>query len=189
MSPITHLLASWSVADALGLRDRDRTLATLCGVLPDADGLGAVVDLTNGLLGRPDSWTYGQLHHLLLHGLPGAVLIPLVLSIWAVRRLRTFAVGVLCVHLHLLCDLAGSRGPGEADIWPIHYLAPFSSRLTFAWAGQWPLNDWPNILLTLLLIGYAFFRAIASGYSPVALFSARAERVFVEAVRRRWSHR
>ena len=167
MSPITHFLASWSIADALRLRARDLALATWCGVLPDADGLGVLADGINRLLSRSSSWYYGQYHHALLHNLLAAVAIPLVLSIFAANRLRMFVLGLVAVHLHLLCDIVGSPGPGADDLWPLPYLAHFSERGTIQWPGQWPLNAWPNIVLTVLLIFYVLFRSVRSGYSPV----------------------
>jgi inner membrane protein len=186
MSPITHFLASWSLADVTGLRDRDQALVTWCGVLPDVDGLGVVVDGANKLLGRPDSWYFGQFHHALLHGAFAAIAIPLALAFFAAHRLRVFLVGVLVVHLHYLCDLVGSRGPGVDDIWPIPYLAPFSERLTLQWSGQWPLNAWPNIVFTMLLLAFGFFRAVHGGYSPVGVISTRADRAVVQTVQARW---
>ena len=186
MSPITHFLASWSMADALRLRARDRALGTWCGVLPDGDGLCVLLDGANRLLGRAGSWYYGEYHHAVLHGVFAAVAFPLVLSFFAANRLRMFAVGVLAAHLHFLCDVVGSRGPGAEDLWPLPYLAPFSQCLTIQWSGQWPLDGWPNMLFTLLLIAFAFFRAIGVGYSPVGVFGTEADRVFVETVRNRW---
>jgi hypothetical protein len=97
-----------------------------------------------------------------------------------------FVVGAVAVHLHFLCDILGSRGPGADDIWPLHYLAPFSERWTVQWSGQWPLNAGPNIAFTVLLIAYAFHRGINAGYSPVGVFSEGADRVFVQAVQARW---
>lgn len=186
MNPITHYLASWTAADLARLESRDRTLVSLCGVAPDLDGLGAIVDGANHLLGRPATWYFGEYHHALLHGLPAALLIPAVAAGFARRRLRTFVMGVVVVHLHFLCDVAGSRGPDAGDIWPIHYLAPLSDRLTVHWAGQWPLNAWPNIVLTIGLMAYAFFCAATVGHSPVELLGARADRTFVAAVQQRW---
>jgi len=186
MSPITHFLVSWSLADVLRLRARDRALATWCGVLPDADGLGVLLDGANRLLGRTGSWYYGEYHHAVLHGVFAAVVIPLSLPFFAAKRLRMFAVGVLAAHLHFLCDVVGSRGSGVDDLWPLPYLAPFSQRLTIQWSGQWSLDAWPNIGFTLLLIAFAFFRAIGAGYSPVGVFSAGADRAFVETIRNRW---
>src|SRR5262245_23284243 len=134
MNPITHFLASWTTADLARLDSRDRALVSVCGVAPDLDGLGVVVDYANRMLGRPESWYFGQYHHALLHGLPAAIVIPGIVAILARDRLRTFMVGVLVVHLHFLCDLVGARGPGVDDIWPIPYLASISSRLTLQWA-------------------------------------------------------
>jgi hypothetical protein len=54
------------------------------------------------------------------------------------------------------------------------------------WAGQWPLNAWPNIAFTVLLLTYALVRAIRSKYSPVGVFSSRADQMFVDTVRNRW---
>ncbi len=187
MSPITHFLASWTLGDSARCDGRDRAVVTWCGVLPDADGLGAIVDAVNSALGRPESWYYGLYHHSLLHGAFGAILIPGLLSLFAINRARMFIVGVAAVHLHLLCDFVGSRGPSTDDIWPIQYLAPFSDAVSVAWKGQWPLNGWPNIALTVLLLVWVFARAVRTGYSPVGVFSQRADRIFVETVRHRWT--
>ena len=187
MNPITHFLASWSLGDAGGTRQRDLSLVTWSGVMPDLDGLGAIVDEANRMFGRPDTWYFDAYHHVWLHGLPGAVAIPLVMSRFAEQKARTFVLGFAAVHLHLLCDLVGSRGPDAGDVWPIHYLAPFSMRGTVLWPGQWALNAWPNVLLTALLLAYVFHRAVVAGYSPVGVFHAGADRTFVETVRARWA--
>lgn len=44
MNPITHLLASWSLAEASALDERDRAVVAWVGVAPDLDGFGALVD-------------------------------------------------------------------------------------------------------------------------------------------------
>lgn len=186
MSPITHFLASWTLADNTVGTLRDRNLITWAGVLPDLDALGVIADKSQSLLGYGSTWHYADYHHLLLHGLPGAILIPAILAVWAARRLRVFIVSFLAVHLHLLCDLVGSRGPTAADIWPIWYLAPFSERPEIHWLGQWPLNAWPNVLFTLALLGYALWAAVARGHSPVSVFNTKADARVVEALRLRW---
>lgn len=187
MNPITHLLAAWTAADSVGVRGRDAAIVAACGVLPDVDGLGVLLDGANDLLGRGPTWYYGDYHHALLHGAFGSIVIPFALLAFARDRRRTFLWGVLAVHLHLLCDLVGSRGPAPDDLWPLHYLAPFSDGGTIVWSGQWALNAWPNVLFTIGLLGYAFYRAVVSGYSPVGVFSGRADRAFVDAVRGRWA--
>jgi inner membrane protein len=187
MSPITHLLLSWSVADESGLRGRDRTLVVVAGLAPDLDGLPVVVDLGNRLLGRPETFYYGQLHHWLLHGLPAALLVTAAVALAARRRLATAALALAVLHLHLLCDLVGARGPAADDFWPVYYLAPVSWTPELVWAGQWALNAWPNILLTLALLALALCRGVERGETPLSLVSRRADRAVVETLRRRFA--
>src|SRR5277367_4757241 len=111
MSPITHLLASWIVAAQTTDNPRDRRLVTLAGVAPDLDGLGILIDIANGSFARGHCFYYPTYHHWLGHGLPAALICSLVLAAFARRRLRVLGLSFLVFHLHLLCDLAGSRGP------------------------------------------------------------------------------
>lgn len=187
MNPITHLLASWELANTLTSDPRDRRIVAWAGLAPDLDGLGLVVDVANKLLGRPESWWFGAYHHVLGHGLLGAVLAGAAAGALGRERRRAALGAFAAVHLHLVCDLVGSRGPAVDDIWPIHYLGPFSERLSLSWAGQWPVNGWPNIAFTLVLLAVVFARAARTGYSPVELFGRRAEGAFVGAVRARWA--
>lgn len=184
---ITHLLVGWTLADASKLGDRDRALVAWAGVLPDVDGLGAVVNVGNRLLRRPDSHLYADWHHRLLHGLPGAVLTDIAVAFVARSRVRAALGAFGLVHVHIVSDLVGSRGPSPADIWPVYYLAPLSDWPTISWSGQWPLNAWPNVVLTLLLVAYAFVTAVRRGTSPVMLFSPGANEAFVSTVRGRLS--
>ncbi len=186
MNPITHLLASWSLAEVSGLEDRDRAIVAWVGAAPDLDGFGAITDTATRLLGFGDPALYGRFHHVLLHGLPGALLLPAIGLAFARRRFAAFLWAVAAVHLHLACDLVGSRGPTTDDIWPVHYLGPFSEAVTLSWSGQWPLNAWPNIVFTIGLLAFVFVRAASVGHSPVSLFSTSAHAVFVAAVQGRW---
>jgi LexA-binding, inner membrane-associated putative hydrolase len=186
VSPITHILASWSLAEGIALDDRDRALITWCGVLPDADGVGIAADLVNRLLGRSETAWYTGFHHQFLHGLIGAVLLAVLAAGFAKRRLRVLFWGFVIVHVHLMCDLLGSRGSEPTDIWPIHYLAPVSAKLTLYWHHQWALNGWQNVLTTALLIAFAVQRAITAGRSPVSLFSQKAHLAVTGALRSRW---
>lgn len=186
VNPITHLLTSWSLAEASTLGPRDRAIIAWLGVAPDIDGLGAVVDISARFMGMSDPELYGRFHHVLLHGALGALVLPAIGVAFAQRRRAVFLWGAVVVHVHLLADLLGARGPDVDDIWPIHYFAPFSDAGTFAWSGQWPLNGWPNIALTLGLLAVVFARAATSGRSPVSLFSTRAHDEFVAAVQSRW---
>ncbi len=69
MSPLTHLLASWIIAAKTTDNPRDCRLVTLAGILPDADGLGLVVDMANNQLRHTDTYFYyPEYHHWLMHG-------------------------------------------------------------------------------------------------------------------------
>jgi hypothetical protein len=52
MPPETHLLASWVIAAYATDNQRDCRLVALAGILPDADGLGIIVDAASAALGH-----------------------------------------------------------------------------------------------------------------------------------------
>ncbi|TLN05224.1 hypothetical protein FDZ73_00895 [bacterium] len=74
----------------------------------------------------------------------------------------------LVFHLHLICDILGSRGPDEA--WSVPYLRPFSSAGDIVWAHQWALNSWQNFAITFLALIFIFFRAGERGFPRLRLF-------------------
>ncbi len=108
--------------------------------MPDLDGLGVALDIGNRLLGRPATDYFTQWHHVLLHGLLGVGIALAGTWLAGCRRLGAFLLVAFSLHLHLVCDVVGSRGPTAADIWVIHYLAPFSRAFPVSWSGQWALN-------------------------------------------------
>ncbi|MCK6490580.1 MAG: metal-dependent hydrolase [Planctomycetes bacterium] len=181
MSPATHLLLSWLIAQ--GGRDRRERLAiTLAGVAPDADGLGLVAGLATGSLDRAQDW-YHQWHHQVTHPLVAGVVMALAAWAWCHRSWRVLWLALAAFHLHLLCDVAGSRGP-DGDQWGIPYLAPLCS-WTWTWDGQWELNAWPNFLTTLTAEAAILALAWTRGISPVELLSPGLDRRFI-ALLRRW---
>ena len=186
MNLITHFLASWTLAEASALDQRDRNLITWVGFAPDLDGLGAIPDALAQALGYPSPEFYVQYHHQLLHGLFGALLLPALALLIAQRRISTFFWCFAAVHLHLLCDLLGSRGSDPSDLWPIPYLAPFSQQFTITWPGQWPINAWPNVVITLGLMIFMFSRTITDQRSALSPISNRAHLAFVTTVSARW---
>ena len=187
MSPETHLLISWVIAAKTTNNPRDCRLVTLAGILPDADGLGLLVDVANQLLWHRQTYFYQNYHHYILHGAFGAVLITLALACFARDRWRVALLALLVFHLHLLCDLVGSRGPDPGDLWPIAYFAPFNQRTIWFWHGQWRLDGWQNRYLTLALFGWALWLPTQCGHSVVGVFNCRADEVFV-GVLRKWRH-
>lgn len=143
MAPATHLFASWLIAAKTTNNLRDCRLVALAGILPDADGFGLLMDLGARAVGNEQTWFYGRYHHYLLHGLFGGLLISGVLTCFARERVRVALLCLALFHLHVLCDLAGSRGPAPEDLWPIFYLGPFSKDPMWVWRGQWRLDAWP----------------------------------------------
>lgn len=164
---------------------RDCRLVALAGILPDADGLGLLMDWAARALGWKKTFFYEHYHHFLLHGAFGAILITGFLVLFARSRWRVALLCLTVFHLHLLCDFVGSRGPDPVDLWPIFYLGPFSKEWMWIWKGQLPLDAWPNRLLTLAFFAWALWLAVQLGYSFVGVFSRRLDHVFV-GVLRKW---
>lgn len=187
MNLITHVLAGWCIAEsAPGIGNRERAIILIASLSPDIDGLGIVAELITRNTSQPLLWFF-EYHHLLAHNLPFAAFAAVAGAIAA--RTRPLVVGALAftaVHLHLLGDLAGSRGP-DGYQWPIPYLFPFQSAMQLSWSGQWALNAWQNIVITAFLLATTFVVAVRRGYSPVVLFSPEADRKVVATLRSRFS--
>ena len=185
MSPFAHLIGSWLVASATTNNPRDRKLVTLAGVLPDADGLGVVADVIGSLVsGKECTFQYyQQYHHILLHGWPGAIIVSILLTFFARKHWRVFLLCLLTFHLHLLCDLVGSRGPTVGDLWPICYSEPIFRHPIWFWKGQWKLDGWQNQTIFATLLATSIWLAVKRGYSFVEVVSERADKVFVQVLR------
>jgi len=183
MNPITHLLISWCAVNVVPLEKRDRAIAMVGGIIPDIDGIGALPQLLTRSSDTPLTW-FSEYHHLLTHNIGTCLLGTIVAVAIAKRRLRTGAMFLLIFHLHLLCDIVGSRGP-DGYQWPIPYLLPFSSAWQLTWSHQWQLNAWPNFLITIVSLGLTFWFAWKRGFSILELVSSRADRVFVETILKR----
>ena len=186
MSPFTHLVGSWLVASATTNNPRDRKLVTLAGVLPDADGLGAMADVVGSWIsGKECTFYYYQTyHHLLLHGWPGAILVSTLLMCFARQRWRVWLLCLVVFHLHLLCDLIGSRGPTVGDLWPICYSEPVFRHPIWFWKGQWRLDGWQNQTVFVTLFALSLWLTVKRGYSFVEVVSRRADEQFVQVLRK-----
>jgi inner membrane protein len=184
MSPVTHLLAGWTAANATPLSRRERFLITIAGVVPDVDGLGMIADFVTRNSAHPLEW-WGRFHHVVAHNIGFALLVALATFGLSRRRWVAAALALLSFHLHLLGDLLGARGP-EGYQWPIPYLKPFSNAWELTWKGQWALNAWPNFLITGGLILVTFWLAWSRGFSPLEMFSQKVDHAFVETLRQRF---
>ncbi len=186
MNPVTHFLVGWMVANSAPLSRRERAAVALAGVVPDLDGLGAPIEVLTRNWERPLTW-FSQYHHT-LHNLTFGVAVAGVSFLVATRRWKTAALAFLSFHLHLLCDLAGARGP-DGHQWPIPYLLPFSRAWEWTWSGQWELNAWPNFLITGALLLATFYLAWRRGFSPLEILSSRADQAFIRTLHARFPGR
>jgi inner membrane protein len=211
MSPVTHFLAGWLLASVRSpgppvhgrplLTRREKALVVAAAVAPDIDGFGLIPELLTRNSAHPLLW-FSRYHHS-LHNLGFALLC--TAAAFLIAGLPNFAFGpamrgrpipthpwltaalvFLSFHLHLLCDLIGSRGP-DGDQWPIPYLQPFSNALQLTWHGQWALNGWPNVAITVLLLLATVWLAWRLETSPLELFSGTANRAFARTLRQRFS--
>jgi inner membrane protein len=186
MSPLTHLVASWLVAVATTNNPRDRKLVTWAGVLPDADGLGVIPDVVGSWVSGKECTFhyYQQYHHVLMHGWPGAIVTSAALALFARQRWRVLLLCLLTFHLHLLCDLIGSRGPTIGDLWPICYSEPIFRHPIWFWKHQWRLDGWQNQIIFVVLFIASLWVAVKRGFSFVEVVSSRVDSVFVQVLRK-----
>ena len=184
MSPVTHFLAGWAAANTVTLGRRDRLIVTLSGIAPDFDALGIIGNLATRGSENPVYW-WEEYHHILGHNLGFALALTIVTLLAAKRRITAALLVFASVNIHLLADLVGARGP-DGYQWPIPYLQPFSSVWNLTWEGQWFLNAWPNFLITGGLLSLTIYLAWKRGYSPLDMVNQRADRAFVDTLRRRF---
>lgn len=181
MNIVTHGLLSWCIAQRTCGTERDSALAAAAGLLPDIDGAGVLIDLARG----GDAEYFSAFHHILGHNMLAGLLMTGALAACATRRARVAAVSAVLFFLHILCDIVGSRGP-DGEPWAIPWLYPFDGGSVLTWSGQWEVNAWPNIILTIILI-FLFFRQTRDlGWSPFRLISERADAAFVSTLRNRF---
>jgi hypothetical protein len=152
-------------------------------VVPDIDGIGFIPEWVTRNSQHPVTW-FSQYHHA-LHTLWFALLVAAVAFIAAKESWKTAALAFISFHAHLFEDLLGSRGP-DGDQWPIPYFSPFLSAHPLSWTGQWALNAWPNFAITIALLVLTLYLAWSRGYSPMEIFSERADKAFVKALRERF---
>jgi hypothetical protein len=186
MSPVTHLLVGWVVANTANLNRRERAAVTVAGAASDLDGLGVIAEIFTRGSDNPLPW-FSEYHHVLGHNLGFGLLVVGASALVATRRWKTAGLALLTFHLHLLGDLVGARGP-DGYQWPIPYLLPLSNAWQWTWGGQWALNAWPNLLLTVAALAITLVLAWRRGYSPLEMVSFSLDGVFIETLRRRFPY-
>ncbi|MDQ6962582.1 MAG: metal-dependent hydrolase [Mariprofundaceae bacterium] len=182
MSPINHALTGWLLANtASHISMRERAYITLAAVIADIDGLGVVAELLTAHTENPLLW-WSTYHHVLAHNLLFGSILAL-LTLWITRQ-KLIALLVFCAfHSHLLEDLISGRH--QDQLWGISYLYPFSKQ-QWLWHGQWELNAWPNMLFAVFCISLTLYLAWKRAYSPLALFSKKMDRHFIDALHQRF---
>jgi hypothetical protein len=149
------------------------------------DGFGLVTEFLTRNSENPNLW-WTNYHHTLCHNLATCCVIVLAAIPFARKRGLVVLLMFLTFHLHLLCDVVGAKGP-DGEQWSIPYLAPFSDAVQWTWEHQWALNGWPNIVITIAAMTTTLVLAWERGYSPVEMFSLRADATVVDTLRRRFS--
>jgi len=184
MNPVSHFLISWSVGAAGELDKKGRVAVTVAGVLPDVDGFGIIFEKLTENTSHPLYW-WSDYHHTFGHNVFFGLILATGCFLAAGRSLKAAALALVVFHIHLLCDLVGAGGPEHTN-WGIPYLFPVI-RTELQWSGQWPINAWPNVLITACALAYVLFAAWKKGCSPVEVFSARGDEAVVRAVKARFN--
>ena len=184
MNPISHFFIGWVTANTTPLTHRERILVTVAGIIPDADGFGMLPEYLTRNTTHPLLW-YSDYHHVFGHNIFFALLVAVSGFLLATQRWKTALFVFLSFHIHLLGDIIGGRGP-DGYQWPIVYFYPFKQGIQLAWQGQWMLNAWQNILITLIALGITFYLAWKRGYSPLEIVSQKADKRFIDTLRHRF---
>jgi hypothetical protein len=182
MAPGTHAFIGWWTANVVPLSRRDRSVVFLAGVLPDLDGLGLLYSVQ----------AYLTYHHVLCHHLLGCVLWSTLVAILSQQPRKSTTLAFLSWHLHLACDYFGSGG-ADGSVWPLAYLYPFIGEAsanafrgpTWYWnRWQWPLDGWPNLVVTLVtFIGFLYI-AVRLDRTWFEFVWLRMDQVFCRTLRK-----
>lgn len=188
MIPPAHFLISWVIADATTKTRRDRALVTLAGVIPDIDGFGYPIE--NWITinwDKPLLW-FNDYHHILCHNVGFAAFVTVAVACLSKGNWKTTLLACLTFHLHLLCDVIGSRGVDNYQ-WPVPYLLPFSNAWQWTWSGQWELSAWPNRAIGVGCFLLTLWLARQRGYSPLEMISSKVDHAFVSTLQSWWPNR
>ena len=182
MSPSTHLLLSWLVAANIGKNRHERMLLTVSGVAADFDGAGLLIDIAAPIFGQHTNFWFAYHHRG--HSIWGALLVCAAVGIAAkTNKLKLAFTAIFLFHLHILCDLIGSKGP-DGYQWPIAYFYPVYPDLLLTVSWQWVLNSWQNILFSILLIFFVVKKSLAINTSPFEIVSIKLDQTFIKMIKK-----
>jgi hypothetical protein len=187
MSPFTHLFLGWLVAESAPLNRRERACVALAGAAPDLDGLGVIAEVATKNSAHPLLW-FSEYHHVLCHNLLASVVasgvVAAIVGGSLARRAGVAALACLTWNLHIVCDVIGARGP-DGHQWPIVFWRPFAAN-EWVWSGQWRLDSWQNLVITLVSLTIIAWLARTRGRTPLEMLSLRADAAVVGVIRKRW---
>jgi len=179
MAPGAHLLISWLSTVNVLKKARERRLVTLTGVAPDIDGIGIIIDKLTGT-----TEFYVKYHHYLAHNILAALVFATIAAFFAkTQKFTVWILSFIVVHLHILCDIIGSRG-SDGYQWPIYYFYPFNKSFVLTWSGQWELNSWQNQLILSLLILISIYYGLNKKITFFEIFSKRLNAVAIKMLNR-----
>jgi hypothetical protein len=169
MSPLTHGLLGWTIAQPLAAR-RDRILCTVAAVLPDLDALGILVSREY----------YSEYHHTVGHNFLFSFLASATFSYFSGQRIKALFLYLISFQVHFLADLLGSgEGWGFKYFWPFH-----SWYVEFSPPFQWALNSWQNLAVTVLCLLFVLRQALKKERTIVEIFSVRWDKKVVNALKK-----
>lgn len=123
---------------------------------------------------------YEQFHHIYCHNVFFGLSLAIVFCLICGKRMSVLLLSFVAFNLHIICDLAGARGP-DGDQWPLFYLYPFMPNLGLVWSGQWELSSWINSLFGVSFFVIALMIARYRHVTFFELFSTRVEGIVCKA--------
>ena len=180
MNIITHGLIGWGLGQRFAIEKREAAVYCIVSLIPDIDALGVVFDLIKG----GEAELFSAWHHKFGHNIFFGLFISVFAALVCSKKLRAGLLALIFFHLHLFCDLIGARGP-DGDQWPIYYWFSYSEK-GYTWSGQWEINAWPNIAITVFFIGLILKQTANYGYSPFVFISKHLENLFVNTIKKRF---
>lgn len=173
MTPITHGFISWIAATPLKHR-KDRILVTIAGLVPDIDGVGAIISVDY----------YAKFHHILAHNIFFGIIISIMTLLISGQKKLTVFLALLSFHLHLICDLFGSgAGWGVQYFWPINNIN-FEFKAPF----QWELDSLQNLVITAVSIAIMIFISLKKNRTILEVINLKLDMTVV-SVFKKWFKR
>jgi hypothetical protein len=122
-----------------------------------------------------------QWHHVIGHGLLGALLTTVVCGVLSRDRVTVCLLALAAFHPHLMCDFLGSG----LD-WPIQYWWPVSHTV-YATPYGWELDSWQNWLIGVAALSLMLRLGITTGHTFAECFvTGRLDQDIVQTLRRRF---